>query len=397
MSARFRRTNQMIDIDDKRVSAGLSAVPWADYTDLGREVALSVLSADATATLPVTDAPKATETAPQAAPAPAAPPATNGVQYTAVAEEAPPVVGNGASQAEIIDLVTKTTAGIIGASMSQFEARLNAVAASVRPRQVIAGIKINENPVAHMPDGAHPTLPELIRKMNALRAISRSVLLVGPGGSGKTLLGRQLAEALKVPLTIIPLSQGVSEAHLHGRFTPDGWKNGVFSEAYSKPGVIVLDEFDAGDRNAVLSLNAPLSAPGYTNPLNGQWVGRHADCWILATANTTGRGSDGVYSARDRLDAATLDRFLLEPVGYLETVEDTLLTDARLRSDLRTLRIVIEDNGGSEFIGYRAFQTAQVLKDAGYTRDQILGMLIFPFAPDLKDAAVKKLQIKGAA
>lgn len=387
MSTRFRRTNQMIEIDDKRIMLGLASVDWqrcANVVQLAHDASIEPIYGDAT---------------PDATPVPAlqstpVPQGNAGIEYTPFGEEPTPLEnGSGLSQADVVQLATKTATAIIGASMSQFEARLNTVANSVRPKQVIAGIKINDRPVTPMPDGAHPDLPELIRKSNALRSICKSLLLVGPAGSGKTLIGRQFASALKLPLTIIPLSQGVSEAHLHGRFTPTGWQAGVFADAFAKPGVIVLDELDGADRNSALSLNAPLSAPGYTNPLNGVWTERHPDCWIIATANTMGKGSDGLYSARERLDAATLDRFLAVPVGYLETVEDALLVCAKLRGDLRTLRTVIEDNGAVEFVGYRAFQTAQVLKDAGYNRDQILTMLIYPYAPDLKDAAVKKLRI----
>ena len=396
MSARFRRTDQQITVDKQRIEAGLSEVQWQRLAHAGLAWILSMpltaqddldklyqseVEPDATPDHPIKQSIKAA--------------ISSAIEYTPVtqseADHAP--IGAGLSHADVVNLATLTTNSIIGTVVEQFEARLNTVAASLRPSQVIAGIKINDKPVVAMPSGAHPLLPEIIRKSAALRLIDQSVMLVGPAGSGKTLIGKQYATALNLPLTIIPLSQGVSEAHLHGRFTPNGWHPGVFADAFTKPGVIVLDEFDAGDRNAILSLNAPLSGPGYTNPLNGVWTERHPECWILATANTMGCGGDAIYSARERLDGSTRDRFLLEPVGYLETVEDALLSNAKLKSDLRELRKLIEANGSGEFVGYRAFQRAQVFTDAGYSRDQILIMIIYPFAADLKDAVISKLKI----
>jgi hypothetical protein len=322
---------------------------------------------------------------------------TDSINYEPVQTEPVAVQsGSNVTHAEVISIAASAATEVIGAAMKQFEDRLNKVAASVRPQQVIAAIRINQSEPVKVKNGAHPLLPELIRLANAIRPEPRSVLLCGPGGSGKTLLATQFGEAAQLPVTIIPMSLGVSEAHLHGRFTPTGWVDGVFAEAYAKPGIICLDEFDAADRSAALSLNAPLAGESYTNPLSGKLVTRHPQCIIIATANTAARGGDAIYSARERLDGATVDRFVFMPVNYLEAVETQLCSDQSLVNDLRKLREVIQNSGASEFIGYRAFKTANSLSLAGYTRDAILSMITFPWAPDLKDAATNQLNFKAA-
>lgn len=164
-------------------------------------------------------------------------------------------------------------------------------------------------------DGAHAQFEEVLQ---LVREGHQNILLVGPAGSGKTTLGKDLAKALSLPFAFISLSAGVTESHLLGRVMPqaDGaWKfePSRFVQTYVNGGVFMLDEIDAADANVMVSINAAL-ANGVLALPNGEIAHRHEQCFIVAAANTYGRGANAMYIGRNALDAATLDRFVLATV-----------------------------------------------------------------------------------
>ncbi len=173
----------------------------------------------------------------------------------------------------------------------------------------------------HLDDGRQVTLEGRVHvQFQALLGLvqegHRNLLMVGPAGSGKTTLAKNLAEALSLEFGFISLSAGVTETHLLGRMLPqaDGtwaYTPSRFVEVYQGGGVYLLDELDAADANVMVAVNAALANGFLANPVNGQVYERHKDCFILGAANTWGRGGDTQYVGRNQLDAATLDRFVL--------------------------------------------------------------------------------------
>lgn len=176
----------------------------------------------------------------------------------------------------------------------------------------------------HLDDGRKVTLEGRVHfQFEALMELveegHRNILMVGPAGSGKTTLAKNMAEGLGLPFGFISLSAGVTETHLLGRVLPkaDGSWGHVptrFIEVYEGGGVFLLDEVDGADANVMVAINAALANGVLCNPVTGQVHTRHKDCYILAAANTWGRGGDSQYVGRNQLDAATLDRFVLSTV-----------------------------------------------------------------------------------
>jgi cobaltochelatase CobS len=77
----------------------------------------------------------------------------------------------------------------------------------------------------------------------------------------------------------------------------------------------------------LLVLNNALAGNKLYNSANGQVYDRSENFCAFSTANTFGTGANRDYTGREKLDAATIDRWRMGRV-YLpldETVEETLL------------------------------------------------------------------------
>lgn len=138
------------------------------------------------------------------------------------------------------------------------------------------------------------------------------VWLWGGAGCGKTHMARQVAQALGLPVTIISVDPTMTVGKLVGfRSLADGkFQEGFLFKPYRDGGVVMLDEIDTGDAGILASLNSLLANGHYTFP-DGQEVARHPNFRVIAGANTNGVSPEPGYSARTRLDAATLNRFAL--------------------------------------------------------------------------------------
>ena len=195
------------------------------------------------------------------------------------------------------------------------------------------------------------TLSPIARRIVDLLSIGQPVLLVGPAGCGKTTAAREAAAYMGRELALLSCSAGMSESQLTGWLLPTGeagrfeYQSSGFVRAYETGGIALLDELDAADENVLLGINNALSgdvfpvAQRYRNP----HVERHSNFGCVATANTMGNGADGMYSGRNRLDAATLDRFRMGVIEmtYDRALERRLVQDEAVRKTCWAIRQVI--------------------------------------------------------
>jgi MoxR-like ATPase len=134
----------------------------------------------------------------------------------------------------------------------------------------------------------------------------------------------------------------------NGRF---GYVPAPFVIAYTEGGVFLLDEMDNGDANVLTFMNAALSNGHMFIPQKGvdgdSMVKRHPDFICVAAANTFGTGPDAQYVGRNKLDAATLNRFASQRIylDYSEAVEMSVTSKRvyvwakAIRDEIRSRRI----------------------------------------------------------
>jgi hypothetical protein len=171
---------------------------------------------------------------------------------------------------------------------------------------------------------------ELFGYVLTLAEERQPVMLIGPAGTGKSRLCKQVSEYLEIPYGETPMTPGATRGDLLGRMTANPNEPFIlsqFAEIYSGGGVFNFEEIDAADPGMLLVLNNALAGDELFNSANGQRYGRNADFVAMATANTFGIGANREFTGREKLDAATIDRWRMGRVFLPldETIEEGLL------------------------------------------------------------------------
>jgi cobaltochelatase CobS len=201
-----------------------------------------------------------------------------------------------------------------------------------------------------------------------LVACGENVLIVGPAGCGKTHLCEQIAKALNRRFGMLSGSAGASESQIMGWLLPSdngkfAYQPSEFIELYEGGNSIFLfDEYDAFDGNMLLCANSALANGHITVPqrIGNQRVTRGDNVGIIATANTFGTGADPIYSGRNQLDGATLDRFIVVEMTYDSALESDMAKAGGLQPSqierFHGLRSKVEKAGLLRVISTRALR-----------------------------------------
>lgn len=291
------------------------------------------------------------------------------------------------SLGSLVDSVIKDSTQKVEMELTAFKKSIEDKFKDLHEKTPILKVVLSTSPdeVKKLSTRASPHLSRLVLNSK----LGLYTMLVGPAGCGKTTLAHQLSEALGLQFGSVCLTSGASETWLFGRQTPNGFVEGPFAKIYKEGGVFLADEMDAADANLLLSLNTALSHNKIINPMNGELLVKHKDFIFIGAANTNGKGATHVYTGRTRLDAATLDRFIIMEVNYDETLEQSLCDDKRLNKFLKNVRKGLKDANLDEFISTRAFKNYYNLHQAGISYYDILVNLTSNWSLAAKDVANK--------
>lgn len=212
-----------------------------------------------------------------------------------------------------------------------------------------------------------------IAQLRGFQGERPNIWLVGPVGSGKTSAASQLAQDLGLPFYFNGAID--TEYKLRGFHDAQGRLiSPPFRQAFEHGGVYLFDECDASMPGAVLAFNAALSNGACDFP-DGE-VKRHADCIIIAAANTWGQGATHDYVGRMKQDAAFLDRFIQLSWDYDEQLEHAMTGNPRWTNRVQKIRAAITDLKIHHIVSPRASYWGAVLLAAGVPEDQVLAMKV---------------------
>lgn len=284
------------------------------------------------------------------------------------------------------EIATRASSAAINAVMAQTSERLKEIEDKAKetlvPKHVCMHVKIGDTAPVKLSQEAHKLLPKII----TLAKLGENILLVGPAGCGKTTLAHQLAESIKYDFGHLCCSAGMSESYLAGRYLPTGeFREAEFSRMYREGGVFLLDELDAADSNVMLLVNTALANGEFSNPISGKTSKRSDKFVCIAGANTYGLGANATYTGRNRLDGATLDRFVSFKLDYNRELEAKLCPEEKILNAFHSARANLLERGAQQIISTRLIARAYKMHQAGFSAEDIIETVTVSWPKGLAD------------
>lgn len=321
----------------------------------------------------------ASETPAEEAPkAPAAKPAGGDQQAASVAAAIAGALG-GLSfglTAEQTEAIAKRVAEGVAGPIA-LKAAEKAIADATIPRPITVIRKDGEGNETGKTDLGHQHMTfETLLKVCTTRGgdgYALNTWLVGPAGSGKTTAAKNVAKAMGLPFYF---NGAIDNEYKLLGFTDAQGRivSRPFREAWVNGGVYLFDEVDASLPGAVLAFNAAL-ANGSCDFPDGN-IERHADCIVIACANTFGSGATSEYVGRMKMDAAFVDRFVQLQWDYDETLERALSGNDTWVRKVHKVRKAVRDLGIRHVVSPRASMFGAAMLANGFPEVEVIEMTV---------------------
>ena len=237
----------------------------------------------------------------------------------------------------------------------------------------------------------HKCFHKLIKVLQSAKRINKHIQLVGPAGSSKTTLTRQVANAIGIDYLCMSVGQQTTVSNLLGYMSATGqYISTPLRDAFENGKLICLDEFDTANPSTVTILNALLANDICSFP--DKIVNKHPNFVCIICCNTYGYGGDINYIGRNRLDSATLDRFITIEVNYDEELEEKLTEHSDWFKIVKKIRKNVQEQGLKVVVSPRASMQGADLLDAGFEVEEVLNMVILKgVSQDIKTQMLKDI------
>jgi hypothetical protein len=290
---------------------------------------------------------------------------SNALANTLADALAPLLAGRVQAQASVS---AEEVAALVETAIAPLRKRVEAI--NDGPRPTVIEIKNTETGEVKDLGLQHKQFPLLVKVVQARQSDGHrlNVWMTGPAGSGKTTAAFNAAKALGLEYaftgaidTPYPLL-GFVDAHGKVIRTP-------FRERYESGGVFLFDEYDGSHPSATLPFNAALANGHCAFP--DAIVKRHPDFVAIAAANTWGLGGTAEYVGRNRLDAASLDRFVCIEWEVDEALETATVGNTEWVTRVQGVRKAAKRAGIKVLITPRASYFGAALLAAGVERKEV--------------------------
>lgn len=196
------------------------------------------------------------------------------------------------------------------------------------------------------------------------------VLLTGEAGSGKSTLIKQVAEDLGLRFFSLSMTRQTTLSHMLGFLSVNGtYVSSNLRDCFENGGLMLLDEIDAADPNALLCINTIEN--GYIT-FPDKLVKCHPDFRLAATSNPADQHN--FYTARNKLDGASLDRFDIITIDRDPELEQSLV-DYDTHNRMEVMRKALAKYNSSKLITMRDAVRYQHRKNLGQLNDSYIKRL----------------------
>jgi len=238
-------------------------------------------------------------------------------------------------------------------------------------------IKVGDGIVGKVDGSQHSIFSDVVKTVSTrVQGRRLHVWLVGPSGSGKSYVAHQTAQALS--LKYYSTSAIQSKYDLIGFVSPTGSEATLrtpFREAFENGGVFAWDDIDASDPRAFVAFNEALSNGRFAFP--DKVIEQHTDFVCIASANTWGTGATADYVGRNKIDSATLSRFVRISADYDENLEREMVGDHEWARFIQRVRAAVKAEGIKVLVTPRHTLQGVALLAAGLDRKTVESYTVF--------------------
>lgn len=229
-------------------------------------------------------------------------------------------------------------------------------------------------------EGEGRKMPLVHKQFEDLLAVTQiqgmNVLLTGGAGLSKSTAVMQVAEAFKLEMGAISFSNQTTKTDLMGFVDANGiYRKSSFVDSFENGKIFLADEMDACSANVLVLLNSAISN-GFIETPDNKLIYAHENFRFVGTANTNLRGAKDGFTARNKLDGATIDRFTVIEWQLDEELEEKLTNNNGWLTIVRKCREVANKELDGIVITPRSSYDGAKLLRAGVDVEKVIKMTI---------------------